>query len=379
MTALPLRVSASARVRVHDTVRRISNELDRYAPRHKVAVKALAARHERIADLALSFPALLFALAVPRPHFDPEPVISGVIEGRKLAELSRQAAVPLWTRKLLPPAFDGPLPELPNGDLFRRRIANHLPKRAKHAALWLRHVANAALWANEALAVWIAREACRPGGNAMKDLRRVCLWAWFSQQPGCFAHDLITVRWSPDMTYKTAAQEAQSWHTRARPYLALGFGCIEDTWLAPGVYGDFEIRPLTYAGAVAKAAAELGNCAATYVGGVASNKRRLWVVMRDSRIVAMLDLFAIGGDEKHPSVIQLRGAKNDTVTYDIERAVRQWWLDQPRPAPARLMRTATAMPDRPAWTALWRPYWIAKARLPIWLPLSPCWDAYWDI
>src|SRR5262249_44701863 len=41
--------------------------LRRYHPCFQGMVRTLATRHSRIADLAVSFPALLFALAVPRP------------------------------------------------------------------------------------------------------------------------------------------------------------------------------------------------------------------------------------------------------------------------------------------------------------------------
>lgn len=43
----------------------LESRLRRYHPRFQGAVRALAVRHPRIADLAASFPALLFALAVP--------------------------------------------------------------------------------------------------------------------------------------------------------------------------------------------------------------------------------------------------------------------------------------------------------------------------
>ncbi|MCJ9707243.1 hypothetical protein MOV74_39755, partial [Bradyrhizobium sp. SHOUNA76] len=44
----------------------LERRLRRYHPRFQGAVRALALRHSRLADLAASFPALLFALAFPR-------------------------------------------------------------------------------------------------------------------------------------------------------------------------------------------------------------------------------------------------------------------------------------------------------------------------
>ena len=124
-------------------------------------VRSLAMRHSRLADLAASFPALLFALAVPRPGLDPTPALARVIEGRALAEAAVAADVPLWLRKLPAEALTRPIPRLPDGELFRRRIANHLPRSPKLAPTWLQVVADVAAIAHEEAAVWIARELAR--------------------------------------------------------------------------------------------------------------------------------------------------------------------------------------------------------------------------
>jgi len=78
-------------------------------------------QHARIGDLASSFPALLFSLAVPRPGLDPAPALARVIAGLSLAEAAAAADVPMWTRKLPPEAFARPIAKLPDGELFRRR------------------------------------------------------------------------------------------------------------------------------------------------------------------------------------------------------------------------------------------------------------------
>jgi len=58
-------------------------------------VRAVAARHTRLADLAVSFPSLLFALALPRPDIDPGPAIARVIDGRPLREVAAAARLPV--------------------------------------------------------------------------------------------------------------------------------------------------------------------------------------------------------------------------------------------------------------------------------------------
>ena len=86
----------------------LERRLRRYHPRFQGRVRALAMRHSRIADLAVSFPALLFALAAPRPGLDPAPALARVIDGCALAEAAAVVELPLWLRKLPPEAFGHP-------------------------------------------------------------------------------------------------------------------------------------------------------------------------------------------------------------------------------------------------------------------------------
>src|SRR5262249_56902816 len=116
----------------------VERRLQRYCPRFRGAVHALAMHHSRIADLAVSFPALLFALAVPRPGLDPARALDLAIEGAALAEVAAAANVPMWLRRLPPEALAGPIMGLPDGPLFRRQIAHHLPRAPLKSAVWAR-------------------------------------------------------------------------------------------------------------------------------------------------------------------------------------------------------------------------------------------------
>src|SRR4051794_13891121 len=80
----------------------LERQLRRYHPRFQGAVRVLAMQHWRIADLAMSFPALLFALAVPRSGLDPARALARVIDGAGLAEVAAAADVPMWLRKMPP-------------------------------------------------------------------------------------------------------------------------------------------------------------------------------------------------------------------------------------------------------------------------------------
>src|SRR5215212_5862007 len=107
----------------------LERQLRRYCPPFQRAVRSLAAQNSRLTDLALSFPALLFALAVPRPGLDPACAIARAIEGDTLAEVAAAADVPLWLRRLSPEAFTCRIATLPDGKVFGLQIANHLPSR----------------------------------------------------------------------------------------------------------------------------------------------------------------------------------------------------------------------------------------------------------
>ena len=114
----------------------LERQLERYRPPFQGAVRRLAAQESRIADLASSFPALLFALAAPRRGLDPARAIACVIKGAALADAAAAADVPLWLRRLPPEAFTRRIAWLPDSRVFRRQIANHLPAR-KASPVWL--------------------------------------------------------------------------------------------------------------------------------------------------------------------------------------------------------------------------------------------------
>jgi hypothetical protein len=188
----------------------LERRFKRYCPRYQGAVRALAFQHPRIADLALSFPTLLFVLAVPRCGLDPARAIARAIEGAPLASVAAAAEVPMWLRGLPPETFSCPVGPLPDSPSFRRRIVNHLPSR-KVAPKWLRAVSEMADVAHEDAAIWIAREIVREARRVKLDqLRLLGLWVWFSNQPDTFSHSMIDKRWMPDVQFRSATGERTS-------------------------------------------------------------------------------------------------------------------------------------------------------------------------
>jgi len=328
-------------------------------------------RHSRIADLAGSFPALLFALAVPRPGLDPARALGLAIEGAALAEVAAAADVPMWLRRLPPETLTDPIMKLPDGELFRRQIANHLPRSSKVTPVWLRAVADVADWAHEAAAVWIAREITRTNRQAVLDrLRLVSLWAWFSGQPDTLGHSLIEKPWTPAMRVGTALDAAQEWRTIVNLYVNLGREPIADMWFQPAQVAGLDFLPLTSTSAIIEEAAAMRNCVCTYGYRVARNHIRLWSIRKDGQRVATLSLASYHCDPL-PNIGELKGPGNAEASPEVWWAARQWIHMHGLPRIDFKRRAPIIPANRDAWIALWRPYWLAKRRLPRWLPIAP--------
>lgn len=340
------------------------NPLQRFAWRHRPAVSALTRRHSRLADLAFSFPALLFALAVPRPRFDPEPVIERVIAGAPLSELAAAADLPMWTRKLGPEAFQRPIPALPDGDMFRRQIANHLPQDPRHASAWLDRLAETYLWGSEAIAVWFAARA--PSGHineARHAWQRICLWAWHCEHPEAPASAYLTARWTPAMSLDQADGWAYDWARSVSVHLYLGPEPLTDMWAEPVTVDGYAFEPVTSALDLCRHAREMQNCARRYGEQVGANGSRIWLMKQDGKAIAMLELAVRGG---YPMLTQVHGWNNNRVTQEQWTAAYRWWREY---APQTPLAPGLRRRQQPIWIATWRPYWLAKGRIPRWLPL----------
>nr|GAJ31081.1 hypothetical protein BDOA9_0102540 [Bradyrhizobium sp. DOA9] len=354
----------------------LERRLRRYHQRFEDAVRALAARHPRLADLAASFPALLFALAVPRTRLDPARATACVVDGAPLAQVAALAGLPLWLRKLPPEAFVRPIPRLPDGELFRRQIANHLPRSPKLAPIWLQLVAETAELAHEPMAAWIAREYVRsPRRVQTARLRLICLWAWFSSQPVTFGHDVIERPWAPDLRIDAARSAAEDWRTMVALHADLGRLPITDMWLRPGRMAGYEFVPLDSTSAITAEAKAMRNCLRSYGYNLAHNRSRLWSVRKDGERVATLRI-ACRFRDPLPSLVELKGPGNVDVSRELWWAARQW-LHKHDLSQIDMTQHAweTAPLDRNSWVSLWRPYWLAKRRIPDWLPMAPSREA----
>jgi hypothetical protein len=346
--------------------------LRRYSSRFQSRVRACATRHSRLADLALSFPALLFALAVPRSGFDPDAALACVIDGRPLAEAAAAAGVPMWLRKLPPEAFDRPIDPLPNGELFRRQIGNHLPRSPKLMPTWLQLVSQMAALAHEPAAVWIAREFVRtPRALNMDRLHLLSLWIWFSGQVGYHGSALVERRWTLDMTLDSALAAATAWRTMVALHAELAGRSVDDVWLTPGRVGDYEFQPLDCIAAITDESVAMRNCVRSYGYKLSHNASRLWSVRRSGERVATLEV-AVRGRDPLLNVVQLSGPGNAPASREVWWAARRWLhMNDLLHIKTGFNNWDSAPLDGVSWRALWRPYWLAKRRIPDWLPLAP--------
>jgi hypothetical protein len=356
-----------------------ARRLQRFPARYRNSVNEVADRHDRLADLARSFPALLFALAAPRPGFDPSFVIDGVIAGASLRNLAQLAGLPVWSRKLMPEAFEQPLCGLPSDKLVGRQISNHLPRSPKLAARWLYAVNHVTMFGTPAAAVWIAREiANNPKDVFDARLNLVALYVWFSSAPQTPAGELIEKVWTPSMRFSTAVHNARNWFEAVALRAHFAGQPISDTWLSSVVVDGFEFVPLCSEGDIGDEAEAMQNCVRSLSWGLRQNRLRLWSVRREGERVATLQLGRRYGDPLL-QVVQLKGPKNATAPAPIWWAARKWLHGHDLSVIAPMTFKEALPIDRRGWIELWRPYWIAKQRLPAWLPLAPSAKAISDL
>jgi hypothetical protein len=372
-TLLRAQVGVRARVGgvavVRDTTLAIQRSLMRYPVRHRACIIGLASRHRHLADLAVTFPGLLFALALSGREGMGPLAIDLAIRGAPLKAVAAAAGIPMWLRRVPTEALHVPIGGLPDSELFRRRIANHLPRSPKLAAGWLVAVRLSAHWCDDDLAIWIAREIMR-GSRITKPerLQLLSLYAWYSRRPQAAAHRFIRIPWQPGMRYLHALDEAESW--REAVMLALNLANRHlDPWLEPATVSGFEFVPLLSATEIAQEADAMRNCVRRYGYALAHDHERFWSIRSAGERVATV---SVGfGPGPILEIRELKGPANAEAPKPVWVAARRW-IDQHDLFAIERKREHPEVPfDRKTWIELWRPYWLEKRHIPGWLPLAP--------
>jgi hypothetical protein len=73
-----------------------------------------------------------------------------------------------------------------------------------------------------------------------------------------------------------------------------------------------------------------------------------------------------------PNIVELEGAGNTKAPRELWWVARQWLQSHDLLQLGMNQHRWGDVPlDRTVWLSLWRPYWLARRRIPDWLPIAP--------
>jgi hypothetical protein len=374
MKTARLRAPVLAPARIVARQRQWQRQLGRFDKRYRKTIAMLTDQNAAVADLAFSFPALLFALACPHKGLKRQALLQAVTAGVPLKALAALADVSFWLRKLPPEVFAEPIRKLPDDPAFVQQIGNCLPKKRQAARTWLRCAYVLTELGHGPFVAWGLRVLAPVKGGEWKQERAhlSALWAWYSLEGKGLAAELIARRWQPSMTLKKAVAATQDWHNALRLKLADRQAVITDFWFEPAIVDGFDIQPLTDAEQIQREARRMKNCLATYTSDVQQDGCRLWKVTRGGKTEAVLQVANYYGLQLL-AVMELRGPENEDVSLELAKAVRRWQSMQAddRLLPPKGIRAVE--PSQEVWRQLWKPYWLHKRKVPHWLPAKADW------
>ncbi len=358
----------AARERMHGA--RISRALQNYPMKHRSAVMHAASDDMRLADLALSFPAILFVIAVPHKSIDQLALANAVKVGASLKFIAQHFGLPFWLRKLPPQAFEEPLGKLPQGPFISRQIGNHLPLKMRHAARWLKSVSLAARAGNEPFALWIA--ALSPDERerlSWRDLDTLGLWAWSSAQKDGQLGRLCRKPWHMKMKLKQAVDACRNWVEAVNTHLLLQVR-RQPAAFAPATLEGIEFVHLATAEMIAEEADRMRHCILSYGQDIAYYATELWSMRKEGVSIATLSV-APSYRDGLADITEIKGSDNKKVGKDVALVARRWAQSHDVSSIDLVCTEAQRDDCRKAWIALFKPYWIEKRRISEWPKLHP--------
>jgi hypothetical protein len=204
--------------------------------------------------------------------------------------------------------------------------------------------------------------------------RLISLWAWFSRAPGTYGYTMIGQRFAFDMAFKAAWASALDWCDSVELYLEMGDKSVDDVWLRPGMVMEYEFVPLRTHEEMAEEAQRMKHCLRRYGAVVAQGYSRVWSIRREGERLATAEVYA-SEDNPWPQIKQIRIAENKNAPEEIWLAAHSWLRSHDLSELKRnCAKWDNQLRNRKAWVSLWRPYWIAKQRIPAWLGLQPSWE-----
>ncbi len=329
--------------------------LERFHENYRDSIRELSSTSPAIADLALTFPGLLFALASGYGTQGARDRCLGAIrDGRPLKEASGLLGFAWWLRRLPAEAFTAPLSALPDSAEFNRRIVNHVPTESWKAAGWLDRVQLARELADDDVALWMAWRS--KGVPRLRDANRLillCAWAWFSNRPDTLGASLVRQPFEPSLGLRRALDEAETWRKRVELAVTLGDG-IQDTWFEPGCARGYDFVPIARLEDFLSEAERMDNCLDQFAPQLHQRRTRLFSIRKAGRSVADLEIAPHEEDPTMPTIEQLRGPSNRRAAPGVWQAVFTWLSMQPtRPLTATRGNAAAA---RATARRLWQPY-----------------------
>jgi hypothetical protein len=331
------------------------NRLQGFHPTWRRRVARLAACAEPIADLADSFPALLFALASGHATGAQRKRARAHVEmGHSLKAAAQELDLPFWLRRMPAGAFTRPLPVIPGDTEFAVAVSSRLPSRREDAAIWFDRILFALAMIGRDFAVWLAVSGrMAPNPSSDEDFQWLIAWAWHAVRPETRGAKLLRRPWSAALTWKRANEEIAIWRKRIDLAATLGHG-IRDSWFADGHALGLDIAALRTAQHFIDESVVMENCLDQYARHLMHGSVRVFSVRKQGRSVANLELALRPDDATMPGIVQLRGPRNRRVSTHVWQAVHAWLGSQPfRALASEPADTASA---EATLQALWRPY-----------------------
>lgn len=315
-------------------------------------VHQLLRSSNRLVDLAAAFPGAIYALATRRgAPARRRDALALIEDGAPLKSVAKALDLPYWLRRLPAAAFEGPLGTLPTSEVFARRIATRLPRRAADSAFWLASVTFGAAACHDDFALWLAEQPLySEPGEPRRLFAVLAAYAWFSGAVMTRAHNLIVVPWRPEVALDTALCAAKTWLNRMRLVLQLEAGIITDSWLKPGSVAGLNFEPLLDQEAILEEAHAMQNCADQYADRLARDRCRLFSVRRNGSRVATLEIGPHPRETGVLAITQLKSRHNMPADIEVWQAAHAWLATQ-----NGLKRLPPMMrPDRPLNDRIWQ-------------------------
>jgi hypothetical protein len=304
---------------------RLAWRINSYHPRWRAAVSDLAYRIPHAADLADSYPALLFALSsgfgMPNAR---AAAVAQLAAGAPLTLIAETLGLAWWTRKLPAVALLEPLPPFPLDADFARRMANLVPTDASQCRPWLACVSQAVLSGGRSYGLWAGRHGVALSGTLGEQQQHILhAWVWLGWHPGTFGHALIRRPWSAEHGIKRILDEFTAFTQRVTLADALGTDHACRT-VPDGPVDGFTFQTLSTPFDYIRAAAQLDNCLEQYGERLAQGTCSVALILANGRPVGCVEIGPHPTERTMPAIVQLRIAKNQRAPAAMWRAAYTW-------------------------------------------------------